>query len=122
MGVIIYFSSLSNPLPPPPKDSPVEWDINALLHVVEFAILAFSIFFGFLDKIKAKHLIPLAIVFAISDEIHQYFVPNRYFDVYDIIVDIVGVILGFLFYIFLVKLKNLFAKKEELKEDKNELA
>ena len=122
MGTIVYFSSLSNPLPSRPEGVPVELDVNILLHIGEFAFLAFSISFGFIDKVKAKYLISFAIFFAISDEIHQYFVPNRFFDIYDVIVDVSGVILGFLVYIFLVKLKNKFVKSETLNGDKNELA
>ena len=111
-GVIIYFSSLPNPLPPLPGGIPSALDINTILHMCEFAGLAFFVAFGFLRKLKLYYLLIITILFAFLDEVHQYFVPNRFYDIYDIIVDSIGVILGFLAYIILLNLIKRFNKKE----------
>jgi len=110
-GIIIYFSSLPNPLPPVPREL-LDLDINTILHMCEFATFAFFVAFGFFHKIKIEYLLIFTIVFAFLDEVHQYFVPNRFFDVYDVIVDSVGVILGFIAYIFLFKLREKFNQKD----------
>ena len=104
-GIIVYFPSLPNPLPPPPPGGfPLALDLNTILHICEFAGFAFFVAFGLYNKIKLKYLVSFTILFAFLDEVHQYFVPNRYFDVYDILADIIGVILGFLAYVLLEKL------------------
>lgn len=36
----------------------------------------------------------IAFLFGISDEVHQYFVPNRSADVMDVVADVVGATLG----------------------------
>ncbi|MHA1488757.1 MAG: VanZ family protein [Promethearchaeota archaeon] len=114
-GVIFYLSSLSNPLPLPPSDEPPRFfDINPLLHAAEYSIFAFSVAFGCFPKIKNKYILLVGIIYAISDEIHQFFVPNRYFDIQDIIVDTIGVILGLLTYTLL------FYSKERLKKVEND--
>ncbi len=112
-GIIIFFSSLPSPLPPIPReDFILNLDINTILHFSEFAGLAFLVAFGFFDKVKLPILIGLTVLFAFLDEVHQYFVPNRFYDIYDLIVDSIGVLLGFLAYIILIKLKKRFNKKK----------
>ena len=95
-GVIFYFSSLPHPLPPPPPGQRIEFDLNSLLHIAEYTLFSFLVAFGFRYKAKDIYLIIFPILFALTDEIHQYFVPNRYFDFYDILMDAIGVFLGFI--------------------------
>ena len=102
--LIFYFSSLSNPLPAGPPGPPSPIDINILLHLCEFAGLSFFVAYGYFSKFEVRYPITFTIIFAIFDEIHQYFVPNRFFDLFDISIDIIGVILGFLVYILFKKL------------------
>lgn len=67
---------------------------------VIYHIAIFFIFAGFLlisaIKGKRKSLIPLviitAIVYGVLDEFHQYFVPGRFFSVYDIVLNILGIV------------------------------
>lgn len=111
--IIIYFSSLPRPLPPLLAGGfPIALDINTILHMCEFAGFTFLIAFGFLDKVKGMYLISFAILFAFMDEIHQYFVPNRYFDVYDIFIDVIGVVLGFSSYLFLIYVIGRIKRKD----------
>ena len=115
-GIIFYFSSLSNPYPVggppgPPRVLKLEVNINDILHICEYALLSFLIAFGFSGKVRSVYLILITIIYAILDEVHQYFVPNRYFSFYDILLDSIGVILGFLFYIILTNLKKRLRKE-----------
>ncbi|MHA1292711.1 MAG: VanZ family protein [Promethearchaeota archaeon] len=111
-GVIFYFSSIPNPLATVPSGPTLEIDINSILHLCEYGLLSFLVAFGFREKTKDIYLISITIIYAFLDEVHQYFVPNRFFDIYDIITDSIGVILGFLAYIILEKIYNKFYLKE----------
>lgn len=107
-GIIFYFSSLSNPYPVEPPGPPrileLDVNINDILHICEYTLLSLLIAFGFSGKVRSVYLILVTIIYAILDEVHQYFVPNRYFSFYDILLDSIGVILGFLFYVILTNL------------------
>ena len=80
-----------------------------LYHVTVFFFLSS---FLFLSSIKRKNfrLIPIAvtvlILYAISDELHQFFVPGRAFTLEDIFIDTVGITFALMIYsirILLVK-------------------
>ena len=98
-AMIFYFSSLSNPLPPAPPGPPSLVDMNILLHLCEFAGLSFFVAFGYFSKFNIKYTVLFTVTYAILDEVHQYFVPNRYFDVFDVVIDIIGVAIGFCVFI-----------------------
>jgi len=105
LGIIIfYFSSLSNPYSTP-LPGQITMLLNPLMHIGEFGLLTFLIFFGFFSKVKPIYLLTISFFYAVIDEVHQYFVPYRYFDVFDLIVDLVGVVLGFIAYLLA---KNLY--------------
>ena len=104
--LIFYFSSLPNPLPPGPPGPPSIIDINLILHICEFAGLSFFVAYGYFHKFNVKYVILLTVIYAIIDEIHQYFVPNRYFDIFDVFIDIIGVVIGFLVFILIKNLKE----------------
>lgn len=77
------------------------WDLvfRKLAHMTEFFILAliFSKVIGFSIKKNYKILIvtiAFGILYAISDEVHQLFVPGRVGSVIDIMIDGLGVLLG----------------------------
>jgi VanZ family protein len=78
---------------------------DKLAHFVEYAVFAFLIFRSFSHishKITRGWAFLLSALFlslfALLDELHQYFVPGRYSDVYDLIGDILGalVVLAYL--------------------------
>jgi VanZ family protein len=111
LGIIIfYFSSLSNPYPTPPSGQ-IAMFLNPLMHIGEFGLLTFLIFFGFFSKVKSIYLLTISFFYAFLDEIHQYFVPYRYFDVLDLIIDSVGIVLGFISYLLAKKLYTSFIGK-----------
>lgn len=114
LGIIIfYFSSLSNPYPTPPPDQ-IAIYLNSLMHLCEFGLLSFLIFFGFGRRVKPIYLLTIAFLYAFFDEIHQYFVPYRYFDVYDLIVDSLGVVIGFISYLLAKKMYMSIKRKQEV--------
>jgi len=94
MGLIFYVSSISYPPQPEPLQKK---PVPLLEHVVEFAILGFLLVPGF-KGLKFKNFLLLAaligILYGISDEIHQFFVPGRYSTLLDVVADSLGVLVG----------------------------
>ncbi len=70
-------------------------------HFIEYALLAF-LFMRMFDPPFSRRLLLTALALlalsALLDEIHQYFVPTRYFEIKDIIVDISGILAGMFLY------------------------
>ncbi len=78
---------------------------DKLAHFAEYAIFAFLTFRSFshlshrMTRNRAFKLSALFLfVFAVLDEVHQYFVPGRHSDIYDLMGDVLGalVVLGYL--------------------------
>lgn len=78
------------------------WDFvfRKVVHISEYCILVILILRAFflttglaVSKIYFLSTL-LSILYAISDEIHQYFVPGRNCSVYDVLVDTVGIVIG----------------------------
>jgi len=91
-GLIFYLSSI------PDLKTGLEtfWDIilRKMAHIVEYGIL-----FLLLAKAMKKPLIwpiILSILYAISDEFHQSFVPGRNMALLDVYFDSAGILLGYL--------------------------
>jgi len=82
---------------------PEIWGIDKLIHIVEYGILGI-LWFRTIGAITGNLQIAAAIAFVItfiygiSDEVHQYFVPNRNSSIYDAIVDGLGALLGIWLY------------------------
>ena len=83
------------------------WDLilRKAAHVTEFAVLfllSFRAFEGFFSKISVAGLVSTAaifsVLFAVSDEFHQSFVPGRSASAYDVGIDSCGVLIGLLVY------------------------
>ncbi len=99
-GLIFFFSSI--------PDLKIErlgfWDfiLRKIVHITEYCILVILFFRAFKtsliyeDYIKKGYFLSifLSFLYAISDEIHQYFVPARHFALTDIFIDTIGIILG----------------------------
>lgn len=82
--------------------------LRKIAHFTEYAALGFcmsgAIYFSF-EKCNFVSLIPCA-VYALGDEIHQYFVPERACRVFDIFIDTCGSAVGILIFLliaFLIK-------------------
>jgi|SRR3989344_5282507 len=90
--------------------------IKAILyHIIVFFFFAFFLAIS-LARGKNISLIFLAIIFSIlygiSDEIHQSFVPGRVSSISDVFLDSVGIIFASLFYFILIEYRQRFKIKK----------
>ncbi|KKN53369.1 hypothetical protein LCGC14_0603390 [marine sediment metagenome] len=89
-----------------------------LLHIGEFGLFSILLMYGFWPNIKSYFLLMFSILYGYLDEVHQYFVPTRYYDIIDIQANIIGAILGICIYlslVFIIKVLN--AMEEEYKRE-----
>ena len=106
-GLIFYISSLT-------FNSSYS-QISFLSTLYHFIAFFFFSFFFLLALVAGKNpsLVYLALIisflYAISDEVHQLFVPGRAFSFYDILIDFLGV--GFSTFIYVQNLKKRKIKK-----------
>jgi len=88
MGIIFYFSSIPYP---PTLEIKYSADYE---HIFEYFILSFLLYRGFrnsrYNNIVFSLAILIAVVYGISDEMHQYFIPGRTFDFFDMGFDAIG--------------------------------
>lgn len=94
-GAIFYLSSVSVLLAPEQQFGITI--SNVAKHIVEYAILSFLLFRAFTNsdslsiKTKAYLLaITLSILYGITDELHQFFVPERVCSSLDVLFDGIG--------------------------------
>lgn len=95
--------------------------VRKLAHATEYFFLA--VFFSnafYFTKDKALPLLSLALtlLYAASDEIHQYFIPGRACSLKDIVVDGAGAIMGILVFYLLHKFLNLSGSRIKNKNKK----
>lgn len=76
-------------------------------------LTASNLLFSFKIRTKPNLLISPAfcLLYAISDEIHQYFVPGRAFQISDLIVDTLGAVAGVFGFMLLLLIIKKIAKK-----------
>jgi len=84
--------------------------IDKLLHMTEYAIFGSILAFALLPYreklIKAAHYLTVIGIgwgYAVTDEIHQYFVPNRDMSIYDFFADAIGVLIGLGLYLLFMR-------------------
>lgn len=87
-------------------------------HFIIFFLFSFFLFFTIKGdkKIKAKYIfttIFLSIIYAISDEVHQIFIPLRSASISDVLTDFAGILIATFFYIYISK------KSESKRKDEN---
>ena len=70
--------------------------------VVGFSIMGFMCTFDIKNIIKFITSLSIGIVYAVSDEIHQYFIPGRNANVLDVCIDSLGVLTGIFILITLI--------------------
>lgn len=93
MSVIFYFSSRSTT-----GIGTNETDRFLILksfHLIEYAILAALLLFAIYKK---KLVVFIAYLYAISDEIHQSFIPGRTSRFRDTLIDLIGIFIGLLIF------------------------
>jgi VanZ family protein len=103
-GLIFYISSLTF--------DQAEYNFGILTIVYHFLSFFCFSFFLFISLVrgKKKSLFSLAIFisvfYAISDEIHQLYVPGRFCTVLDVLVDSAGILFSFMLYVILMKVRE----------------
>ncbi|MFQ6109139.1 MAG: VanZ family protein [Candidatus Aminicenantales bacterium] len=78
-------------------------------HCLEYAGLALLMAFGFFKSLnpsfslkrKAALAVSSALILALLDETHQYFVPGRQAEILDLLADSIGAFIGLVAYIYL---------------------
>lgn len=102
MGIIFVFSSLPDPMPLVEPSALKEW-VGRIGHFLEYAGLAFWLYFGQVDGELAEREVSIkvmlisflgAVAYALTDEVHQIFVPGRTFQWLDLVVDAAGAAVG----------------------------
>jgi VanZ family protein len=82
------------------NDPGTDLPLRHLAHVVVYALLTFVLLraFGALEHGFTRGMVVLAIglavLYGVTDEIHQTFVPNRHGQAYDLIFDFAGALIG----------------------------
>lgn len=112
--LIFLLSSISNP---PEKLSAISY-LDKILHLIEYAILGFLLYRAFINSghdYIAKYSVFLTILTAVcygfTDELHQLFVPNREFDMYDLLFDGLGAVLAMV----VLNIHNITGRKHRIK-------
>ena len=93
-----WFTTLLNFLLPFPVTENV---VRTLAHFSEFACLSFfmnNLFVAYKDKLIPFIACALSFLYAITDEIHQIFVPDRACQLQDMLIDLAGIVSGFIVY------------------------
>ena len=94
---IFYLSSLSNPIEQIIYGKKILSYLNLqhfIYHIIELGILSLLLYRALkpVSKNPQTLSILIAILYAITDELHQYFVPGRISSVFDLAVDAFGAI------------------------------
>ncbi len=87
---------------------PNEAIIRTLAHFCEFAALGFlmcNFIFALKDKLKPFFSILFSFIYAVSDEIHQYFIPERACQLSDLTIDLGGIVFGVVVFCLLIFIK-----------------
>ena len=112
--MLLIFTLSSRQRISPSEIFAVNFLIFKTLHVLEYALLYFLVFRALYRsfKLDKKKIFILAILFcifyAISDEVHQTFVPTREGAVRDVFIDTIGILLSFSYTKFNLKKLKLF--------------
>jgi len=93
-GIIFYFSSI------PDLKTNLEYDffLRKIVHITEYFIFTFLLYRAFRGSFNINFIrlfmypAAFAFLYAISDEIHQYFVLGRSCSTQDVLIDSIGII------------------------------
>ncbi len=100
---IFYISSLTFAPGPSGKES----ILPTLYHILAFFFLTLFLFIASLKNRKEPFILVIFIVllYAILDEVHQFFVPGRTCSIFDVFLDNSGIIFASLIY-FIARIKH----------------
>lgn len=72
--------------------------LDKLMHFAAFFVLTTSLGLGYRPQKPYISMVLMLVVFGVSIELIQQFIPNRVFSLYDFAADIAGVVIGMLVY------------------------
>ena len=119
--VIFYMSTLTfgAEIPPTP------FNIKSLIY--HFSAFFFLSFFLLISLTKGKNMnliyigLIIAVIYGISDEIHQIIIPGRYFTLSDIMVDSLGILFaGIIYAISIPPTKTISLSKNKFKPQRSD--
>jgi len=117
---IEFISRLSGTVMPEPEKLLLATQLQDLVrtlgHFMEYLILGLLVFHAFLIQKKGllktlATILVICVAYALTDEIHQLFVPGRAFQLEDLFVDACGSALGIAMAVGVVFLRRKFSKK-----------
>lgn len=94
----------------------LEVAVRKAAHIIEFCILG-ALWYGFFYLSPSGRFKPttaaflVSLIYAVSDEVHQYFVPGRAARLYDVGFDTLGIVLGILAVIFILRRYKIWKQK-----------
>jgi len=110
--LIFLFSANPDPYGLLPETIDKSWDtfIGTTMHFLEYAVLSLLLARALSknQSLKRSHIyltILLSILYSLSDEIHQLYVPGRTFQLLDLFVDFLGIQAGVFLFIKIKKKK-----------------
>jgi VanZ family protein len=80
------------------------WESVAYHFFIFFFISFFLCFSVKFDRKELFFAILVSIIYAGLDELHQYFVPGRFCDIFDFFTNLSGILFGFVFYLILLSI------------------
>jgi VanZ family protein len=104
--LIFYVSSMTFEHGTPGPD----WEIKSVLyHYIVFFLFCFFLSISLIKGKNLNLLLPILLIclfYAITDEIHQIFVPNRACDIFDFLIDSMGIFSSELLYLSNIYLRR----------------
>lgn len=80
--------------------------IRKLAHFSAYAVLGMLIYFAYRGRRAALFTFFICLIFAITDEVHQLFIPGRSGEVRDVLIDLSGVVFSLIIIEMIRKLRN----------------
>ena len=80
--------------------------LDKAIHLVEFAVLGILLSFGYFMSLKSPLMIKAVLTVCSGillgglDEFHQYFIPRRSIEFFDVVADAFGILIGLFVYFY----------------------
>lgn len=107
LKITIWFSELLNNINITPDIEMLHILIRKCAHMTEYALLSITAIWA-LYGIKRKIIFGyvIAVIYAVTDELHQLYVPGRSGNITDVFIDAFGALIGIMVYVIIKRLCN----------------
>jgi len=89
---------------------PSFWNIDKLFHAAEYFVLGWLLMrtcftspSQMFSRFPALSALTMGLLFAVSDEWHQYYVPGRSAEIFDVLFDFLGIVIAIFIYPYLLR-------------------